>query len=720
MHAAFRTCTLALQASAAFASAAVAYEAETRPTLSPAAASISADRLRAWHDLVAFEPQVAGTEADHRSIDRLDAAFDAMGLESEPWWFRPLLSYPVSARLEIVDRDEPPDGDGPGDSSRSRRGVVPLPIRERNLPEDPSTAHPDLTWGWNAFSGSGEVEAEVVYVNHGLEADYAKLRDWGVDVAGKIVLARYGRAYRGHKVRNAEANGAAGVLLFTDPGDAGFGRGKVWPEGGGWANETCIERGSVLTREQPGDVLTPFEPAWAEAPRLPIEDAGLFTVPVQPIGYAAAREILRRMTGREVATLAGGEPWQGGLDLAYRVEGGADLRLRLAVEQERRLADTANVIGVIEGSEHPEQVVVIGCHHDAWGFGAADPHAGTIALLEVARGFGELARQGIRPKRTLVFAAWGAEEYGIIGSTEWVEAERDRLAKHGIAYLNLDMASMGPNFSMSASPSLRTAARRAAATTPAARDAEGRSVLAIAEADGRAFSPGGSGGGSDHVAFVGHVAMPVATIHAGGSEGMSYHTNYDTLAWYRSIVGEDYEPALMIARYTANLATLLAFERVLPLRTEAIARDAAAKLRAIAVPASMESLGPPLEALAARLDALAIRAAAVDARLDAISATPEDAPIDRLDAINASLIATDRAWWDERGLFDRPWYRNLSIATDRFTGYGSTAMPIVAEPITDGDAEQAAEGVTRLASAIDRYEAALDSLDGTLNAASMR
>jgi hypothetical protein len=134
----------------------------------------------------------------------------------------------------------------------------------------------------------------------------------------------------------------------------------------------------------------------------------------------------------------------------------------------------------------------------------------------------------------------------------------------------------------------------------------------------------------------------------------------------------------------------------------------------------MESLGPPLEALAARLDALAIRAAAVDARLDAISATPEDAPIDRLDAINASLIATDRAWWDERGLFDRPWYRNLSIATDRFTGYGSTAMPIVAEPITDGDAEQAAEGVTRLASAIDRYEAALDSLDGTLNAASMR
>lgn len=704
--------------------------------MSPAAALADAARLRAWHDLVAFEPQVAGTEADHRSIERLDAAFDSMGLESEPWWFRPLLAYPISARLEIVETEEPVDGGEPRDAGGSRRGVVPLPIRERDLLEDPSTAHPDLGWGWNAFSGSGEVEAEVVYVNYGLEADYAMLRDWGVDVAGKIVLARYGGAYRGHKVRNAEANGASGVLLFTDPADAGFGRGKVWPDGGGWANETCIQRGSVLTREQPGDVLTPFEPALAEASRQAIEDAGLFTVPVQPIGYAAAREILRRMTGREVATLEGGERWQGGLDLPYRVEGGEALRLRLAVEQERRLADTANVIATIEGSEHPEEVVVIGCHHDAWGFGAADPHSGTIALLEVARGFGELASRGIRPRRTLVFAAWGAEEYGIIGSTEWVEAERERLAKHGIAYLNLDMASMGPNFSMSASPSLRAAARRAAAMTPAARDGDGRSVLRLAEADGRTFSPGGSGGGSDHVAFVGHVAMPVATIHSGGSEGTSYHTNYDTLAWYRSIVGEDYEPALMIARYTANLATLLAFEQVLPIRSEAIARDAAAKLRAIEVPEAMGTISLRLEALATRLDSLAIRANLVDARLEALAADADRAAngreaaseaasearpaSDPLDSINAALIALDRAWWNEQGLFDRPWFRNLSIATDRFTGYGSTAMPIVAEPIADGEEEQASEGLARLESAIGRLEDAIASLEVALDLAPTR
>ncbi|MGA1401471.1 MAG: M28 family peptidase, partial [Phycisphaerales bacterium] len=339
-------------------------------------------------------------------------------------------------------------------------------------------------------------------------------------------------------------------------------------------------RGSVLTREQPGDVLTPFEPAFADATRRPIEDAGLFTVPVQPIGYAAANEIVRRMEGTPVPADSG---WKGGIPFEYRLAGGDALQVRVKVEQDRAVRRTANVVATLRGAIHPEEYVIIGCHHDAWGFGAADPLAGTIALMESARSFAEAARKGLRPARTVVFAAWGAEEFGIIGSTEWVEAERDRLAEHGVAYLNLDMASMGPNFSMSASPSLRAAARRAAAMTPGARDPQGRSVLDLAERDGRSFSPGGSGGGSDHVAFVGHIAMPVATIHSGGSEGTSYHTNYDTLAWYRSIVGDDYEPALMIARYTANLATLLAFEAVLPIRTEAVARDAAAKLRTIPV-----------------------------------------------------------------------------------------------------------------------------------------
>ncbi len=681
----------------------------TNLAMTPAAAMIEADRLRAWHDLLAFEPQIAGTEADHRSIERIDAAFEAMGLESDPWWFRPLLCYPVSARLEIVGEEPAPTR--PVTAPGGRRGVVPLSVGEPDLLADPSTAHPDLLWGWNAFGGSGEAEAEIVYANYGLESDFARLKEWGVDVAGKIALVRYGGMFRGYKVRNAEHHGAVGVIIYTDPADSGETRGSVWPQGGGWANDACIQRGSVLVLAQPGDPLTPFEPALADAKRLEVDDAGLFTIPVQPIGYAAAREIMRRMNGREVASLPDGKPWVGGLELPYRVEGGEDLRIRLAVEQDRRLADTANVIAVIEGSEHPEELVVIGCHHDAWGFGACDPHAGSIALMEVARGFGELARRGVRPRRTLVFAAWGAEEYGIIGSTEWVEGERDRLARNGVAYLNLDMASMGPNFSMAASPSLRAAAKQAAAMTPAARDLEGHSVLDKATEGDRGFAPGSSGGGSDHVAFVSHIAMPVASIHGGGSAGTAYHSNYDTVTWYRAIVGEDYEPALMVARYTANLATLLAFEPLLPLRTEAVARDAADKLRAIAAPPALESLGPPTAALALRLEVLADRAAVLDATLDAIAAAPDSVPAATLAALNENLLRIDRAWWDERGLFDRPWFRNLSIATDRSNGYGSTAMPILAEPVADGDLERGLEGLTRLEAAVDRLEAVLATLE---------
>ena len=662
-----------------------------------------AERLRAWHDLVAFEPQVAGTPGDHRSIDRLLAAFASMGLAAEAWWFRPLLSRPLEASLEIV----------------SPEGALALPLREAPIEADPDSSHPELDFAWNAFSGSGELEAEVVYANRGLAADYARLRAWGVEVEGKIVLVRYGGAYRGHKVRHAEANGAAGVVLFTDPADAGHRRGEVWPEGG-WANASQIERGSVLTLPQPGDPLTPFEAALADAPRLGESDAGLFEVPVQPIGYAAAEEILRRMQGREAASLEGGEAWQGGIGTPYRVEGGPDLRLRMKVLQSRHLADTANVFGMIEGETHPQELVVVGCHHDAWGFGAGDPHAGTIVMLEVARAFGALAAEGVRPRRTLLFAAWGAEEYGIIGSTEWIEANRDRLASHGVAYLNLDMAAMGPRFSMNASPSLREAARRAAAAVPAAGDAAGRSVLERAEADGGSFRPGTPGGGSDHVGFVGHLAMPAATLHGGGSEGASYHSNYDTLAWYRAVVGDDYEPATMLARMTARLAAALAFEAVLPLRTEAVAADAAASLRRVAVPPAMPQVAEGVESLALRLDAVAAKAAGTDARLDAFAAAAAEAETSRIEparieTVNASLRAVDRAWWDERGLAGRPWFRNLAIAPDRESGYGATAMPILAEAIADGDAAAAADAIARLGKAVDRFEAALAAIDAALD-----
>ncbi|NBP51651.1 MAG: hypothetical protein EBU70_10855, partial [Actinobacteria bacterium] len=282
-----------------------------------------ADRLASWHDLLGSEPHVAGTEADERTIRRIRDAFVAMGLRTVVEDFVAPLPQPRSALVEIVEATDaaPVSPPGPG----GRRGVIGLPVTERNLAEDPATAHPGLTFGWNAYSASGDVTSGVVYANYGTKSDFERLRALGVDCRGKIVLARYGGNFRGFKAKFAEEAGAAALLIYTDPADSGVAKGPVWPEGG-WANETCIQRGSVLADDQPGDPTTPMRPSVDGAARRALEGAGIPRIPVQPIGYAAATEIMRRMTGPEVPKDAG---WSGGIPFPYRLEGGDALRVRV-------------------------------------------------------------------------------------------------------------------------------------------------------------------------------------------------------------------------------------------------------------------------------------------------------------------------------------------------------------------------------------------------------
>lgn len=402
------------------------YEAALRDAVSP-------EQLRRWHDLTSSRPHVAGTPGDREVCDHLEAAFREMGLNVERHEIEVYLAAPVSAAVSIV-----------------APAPLDLPIIEKPLDEDPYTSHPDLTFGWNAYSASGEAIGEVVYANYGTKEDFAVLRDLGVDCTGKIVLARYGGNYRGFKAKYAQQAGAAALLLFTDPQDGGFARGPVYPAGG-WANETYIQRGSILTLDYPGDPLTPFEPAEEGAERLDPRDVALPEIPVQPIGYGAAEEILARMTGD-----AAPPPWVGALPCDYRLTGGAALRVRVQVHQERRLMKTWNIIATLPGSHWPTDRVIIGAHHDAWSFGAGDPNCGTIAVLEAARCFARLAQAGRRPRRSILFACWGAEEFGIIGSTEWAEARALMLNTSALAYFNLDMASMGLDFSAAR---LRTKAR---------------------------------------------------------------------------------------------------------------------------------------------------------------------------------------------------------------------------------------------------------------------
>jgi N-acetylated-alpha-linked acidic dipeptidase len=600
--------------------------------------SVSADKLREYHILLASEPHVAGTPGDERQIQRLMDAFSSMGLTPERHDFWPLLAAPISASLSIVTPDP-----------------LNLPLQERPLPEDKDSQHPELSFGWNAYSASGKVTAPVIYANFGREEDFEQLKSLGIDVSGKIVLARYGGNYRGFKAKFAEASGAAGLIIFSDPKDSGFTLGDVYPIGG-YFNDCCIQRGSIVTLGYQGDPLTPGTPATENAERLPESQVPLPRIPVQPISYGAAREILSRMTGAEAPA-----DWRGGLPLTYRIDGGADLTVRLNVQQKREIRKTSNVLATIRGSEFPDECIIIGAHHDAWNHGAADPTCGTIVVLEAARQFAALAAAGKPPVRTLIFAAWGAEEFGIIGSSEWVEANRDGLLKNAVAYLNLDMASMGPNFGASASPSLHACIQRVMKLVPVAGAKEG-----IMLGDINTEPPGTLGGGSDHVAFLCHAGIASAALGASGSKGSSYHSAYDTLPWYWKIVGADYASATMVTRMTCALTVYLAFDRVLPLNPCASFESAVAFEAPNQYPFDHSVLAPFTE--------VAQSARGVMSRLVRHRVFTEETT-DEVRAINHRLLALDRVWLRDQGLPDRPWFRNFYVAPDENSGYASWLFP---------------------------------------------
>lgn len=633
--------------------------------------------LRRYHELLAAEPHMAGTDGDARTIERLRSTFAAMGIaDVQVHEFWPLLAHPIAAELEIVAPDR-----------------MSLDLRERVLRQDPASADPNVVLPFNAYSGSGEVTAGVVYANYATKADFERLAALGVDCRGKIVLARYGGNFRGYKAKFAQAAGAAGLIIYTDPADVGYMRGIVYPEGV-WANDCCVQRGSISTLGYQGDPLTPGLEATRDAPRLAEKDLALPSIPVQPVGYAAAKEILARMSGAAVP-----EGWQGGLPTTYRLEGGPDLRVRLKVQQDRAIRKTANVLATIPGAVEPDTLVLVGCHHDAWVNGASDPLCGTIVLLEAARWLQQEAAAGRPPRRTVVFGAWGAEEFGIIGSTEWVEANRNRLRANGAAYINLDMASMGVDFGASASPSMRAVLRDAAKT---ATRADGISVFEAWKArikDAPADWPGAFddlGGGSDHVGFLCYAGVPSAAVGGGGSKGYSYHSAYDSLPWYWRAVGGDYAAASMVASVTIESVRRLAYDEILPLDPSAYADDLRSHAKAIAAQAEAAGLmtlseprngaAHPLRVAFTTLDAEA--GDLVSALRDGVAALRSSASTDSPSRANAALLAADRVWLDEAGLTGRPWFKSRYAAPDEDSGYAAWVLPELrhAVSVKDGDA----------------------------------
>ncbi|MEQ8329827.1 MAG: M28 family peptidase [Longimicrobiales bacterium] len=570
-----------------------------------------------------------------------------------------------------------------------------LSNRERRLEEDRFSGHPDLLNGWNAFSGSGDVTGEVVYANYGRREDYRALDSMGIDLTDKVVVARYGGNFRGFKVKFAEERGAAGVIMFNDaPED----RSDPYPEGPMLSGE-IIQRGSVLTLDWTGDPLTPFEPALpldgpVQVERLDPSEVGLHSIPVLPIGYDAAEEILSRMGGTRAP-----DDWQGGLELPYRLTGGEELTVRVRVNQPLAITRAINVVGTFEGTDYPDEWFILGSHYDPWGFGAVDPNGGTAMLLTLAEALGELAEEGCRPRRSILIAHWDAEEYGIIGSSEWVEEYLPELEAGAIAYINADAAISGPNFGASSSPSLKQPILDAIRDVSYA--GEDRSIYDwwAAQADGEP-TMGNLGGGSDHVAFYTHAGVPSASLGSSGRSGI-YHSNYDNFAWFERFGDPDWVFGPMIAAADGLLALRFANADLLPYDVTRYATDTRTHVNTLHEVAEARRIDVDLTRLVASTRALEQAAAELEAaRADRVARGPVPRAVAK--RINDAFIGLEKAWLDDRGLQDREWSRSLYVSPDPFSGYASWMLPGLRYEIETDDPAEVPEWEQRYVDAVDR------------------
>jgi N-acetylated-alpha-linked acidic dipeptidase len=648
------------------------------------------------------EPHMAGTEASRRVAEWLRDQYRSFGFDAEIVTYSVWLPQPREIKLELT--------------KPSRR---PLASPEQPIDGDKDTSDPRAVAAFNAYSPSGEVSAPVVYVNYGMPEDYRELARLNVSVEGKIAIARYGRGYRGIKAKLAEEHKAAALILYSDPQDDGYAAGDPYPRGP-WRPMSGIQRGSIVyTQIYPGDPLTPGVAATPDARRLaPSDAAALPRIPTMPISARDAGVILASLGGRHVP-----RGWQGALPFTYHVgPGDAEVHMKLAMDYAQR--PLYNVIARLRGAMDDEWVL-LGNHHDAWVFGAADPGSGTAAMLETARALGELARAGWKPRRTIVICAWDGEEPGLLGSTAWVEANRAELQAKAVAYINTDVGVSGPNFTASATPSLKELLRDVARDVPdpntglrvydvwqehAARPREETSGTArpAPRVDLSGQAPVGAlGAGSDFCAFFDRAGIPSLDVAFGGDYGV-YHSLYDDFYWMKHFGDPAFAYHVALARVLGTLALRLGEADVLPFDYPAYASEiehtATNLITHAARSADADRLAPVLDA-AARLSISASRAALA---LRVVSAAPLDP--EKADPINHALAGVEQALLAPEGLASRPWFRHTIYAPGSYAGYAAEPLPGLSESLERNDPPALRREADALVGALLRASARLDDV----------
>lgn len=698
----------------------------------------SPDNLRSYMQRLSARPHHLGSPYDKENAEWILARFKEWGLDARIETFDVLFPSPKERAVELV---------------APSRFVAKL--QEPAAPEDPtSSQQAEQLPTYNAYSADGDVTAPLVYVNFGVPEDYERLERLGVSVKGSIVIARYGGSWRGIKPKVAAEHGAVGCLIYSDPHEDGYFEGEVFPKGP-FRPRDGVQRGSVMDMPlYPGDPLTPGVGATPDARRLSVKEANTITkIPVLPISYGDAQPLLEALAG-PVAP----EEWRGSLPITYRI-GPGPARVRLKVISNWDIKRTYNVIARIPGATRPDEWVIRGNHHDAWVNGADDPVAGAVALMEEARAFGELLKQGWKPARTVVYCVWDAEEQGLLGSTEWGETHANDLKKHAVAYINTDSNGRGFLYAGGShtlekfindvarditDPETKMTVWKRSQLAQISESPQQRKELRQ-RADWRI---GALGSGSDYTVFVDHLGVPALNLGYGGEDGSGiYHSIYDDFHWYTHFADTDFAYGKTLAQTVGTAVMRLSSAQLLPFdftnfadtiqtyvadlqklsankREEIQERNrqieegvfkAIADPKRTLVPPRIKPVPPhlnfaPLENAAETLTRAAER----------YDKAASKAAFGALDSVNQKLIQSERLLTDPAGLPDRPWYKHQIYAPGFYTGYGVKTIPAVREAIEQSKWQEAEAAVVRVGKILTEHAALIESAAADLEKAERR
>lgn len=698
---------------------------------------IKPDDMREWMQQLAAAPNHVGSPHDKANAEFIAQKFREWGWQTRIESFSVLYPTPLQVSLELIAPTH-----------------VTARLSEPPVEGDPVTTQVSAELPpYNVYGADGDVTGELVYVNQGMPEDYRELARMGIDVKGRIVLTRYGGGWRGLKPKLAYEHGAIGCVIYSDPHDDGYAVGQAYPAGG-YRPRDAVQRGSVQDMTlYSGDPLTPGVASLPGAKRLAIADAAtVLKIPVLPISYGDAEPLLLALQGRTAPAA-----WRGALPLTYRI-GPGPAQVHLKIKSDWSQKTVYDVIATLRGAEQPDRWILRGNHHDAWVFGGSDPFSGHVAMMAEAQALGRLVHSGWRPRRTIVYTSWDAEEPGLLGSTEWVEAHADELKAKAVLYVNSDMNGRGV-LAADGSHALRTFLGQVATDV---RDPE-RSASVAARAlavervnryethkhidEGDDLPMGYLGSGSDFSPFLQHLGIDSVNIEfAGETDYGVYHSAYDTYEHYNRFVDPGFLFAATLAQTVGRVVLRAADADVVPknqtdfaksmvelvdelhvLDADTRANDSmvqrlgvwnafslAENSRALHAAPAAFGAAPPLDfsALDESVQTLTTRAAAFDAAYERALLLTGARGVGTRARLDATLSNIETTLTDPRGLPGRPWFQHMLYAPGAYTGYGVKTLPGVREAIEEHQWSTAQEYIGVVARVLDAYSTRLAAASG--------